>query len=212
MVTEFGHEHASHTWDDDQEWERNWWGDCTHTFAEELKHIAYSKQMGLDIIVGRGQWPVWDLAGKNVLDIGGGPVSMLLKAYNRGPYCTVADPCAYPQWVHDRYKIADIHYLPIAGEDLTLSLVGKKYDEVWIYNVLQHTQDPELIIANAWEFAPVIRLFEWVDIPPHQGHPHELKKVLLDYWLHGDGQVQWHNNENNDGMTGNGYGGRFERP
>jgi len=209
-MTEFGHEHASHSWDDDQEWERSWWGDCTHTYAEEMKHVHYSQMMGLEIIAGRGQWPVWDLEGKNVLDIGGGPVSMLLKAYNRGPYCTVADPCAYPQWVQDRYKIADIHYLPIAGENLTLGLVGKRYDEVWIYNVLQHTIDPEQIIANAWEFAPVIRMFEWVDIPPHQGHPHELKKVLLDYWLKGDGNVKDYAGV--DGMGGRGYGGRFERP
>jgi len=212
MTTEFGHEHAHHSWDDDQEWERNWWGDCTHTYAEEMKHIAYSKQMGLEIIVGRGQWPVWDIEGKNVLDIGGGPVSMLLKAYNRGPHCIVADPCAYPDWVHQRYSIANITYIRAAGEDLDQWEFPEELDEVWIYNVLQHTQDPEQIIANAWKMAPVIRMFEWIDIPPHKGHPHELKKVLLDYWLGGDGQTLWHNNENNDGMTGHGYGGRFERP
>jgi len=210
-VTEFGHEHASHSWDDDQEWERNWWGDCTHTYAEEMKHVEYSKMMGLEIIVGRGQWPVWDLQGKRVLDIGGGPVSMLLKAYNRG-MCAVADPCKYPQWVHDRYKIADIGYQQVAGEDLITAGFMPAFDEAWIYNVLQHTQDPELIIANAYKLAPVIRIFEWIDIPPHQGHPHELKKVLLDYWLGGDGHTQWYDNSMNDGMMGHGYGGRFERP
>jgi len=208
-MTEFGHEHA-HAWDDDQEWERSWWGDCTHTYAEEMKHVHYAQMMGLEIVAGYGTWPCWDLEGKNVLDIGGGPVSMLLKALNRGPDCTVADPCKYPQWVQDRYEIAGIHSIQVAGEDLKIGWSGKQYDEVWIYNVLQHTIDPELIIANALEFAPVIRMFEWVDIPPHQGHPHELKKVLLDYWLGSPGTTV--NYAGVDGMGGTGYGGRFERP
>jgi len=208
------HDHT-HTWDHHQEWEKNWWGDCTHTYAEEQKHVEYSRMMGLEIIVGRGQWPVWDLQGRNVLDIGGGPVSMLLKAYNRGPRCMVSDPCQYPEWVHQRYNIAGIGYRKYAGEDLKPSLerdLEGGFDEVWIYNVLQHTQDPELIISNAWEFAPVIRLFEWIDIPPHEGHPHELKKVLLDYWLGSPGYTEWFDNSKGDGMMGHGYGGRFERP
>jgi hypothetical protein len=209
MTTEFGHEHA-HAWDDDQEWERSWWGDCTHTYAEEMKHVHYAQMMGLSITAGYGTWPCWDLEGKNVLDIGGGPVSMLLKALNRGPHCVVADPCDYPHWVQERYTIASIGYTNKAGEDLTTPFIGDPFDEVWIYNVLQHTIDPELIIANAWKLAPVIRMFEWVDIPPHQGHPHELKKVLLDYWLGSPGTVQ--NYAGVDGMGGTGYGGRFERP
>lgn len=206
------HEHThGHTWDDDQEWERSWWGDCTHTYAEETKHRTYARGMGLVETTGWGTWPAYDLAGTNVLDIGGGPVSMLLKCLNRGEHCTVADPCKYPQWVLDRYEIAKIGYGRVAGEDLD-HFIHDGYDEAWIYNVLQHTQDPEQIIANAFEFAPVIRLFEWVDIPPHTGHPHELKKVLLDYWLGSPGYVEVMDGSKGDGCNGTAYYGRFERP
>lgn len=217
-MSQHTHEHAtpgaSHSWDDDQEWERSWWGDCTHTYAEETKHRTYARFMGLTEGTGWGTWPAYDIAGANVLDIGGGPVSMLLKALNRGPKCEVADPCRYPKWVEERYKIAGIGYEQLAGEDISRPTNPDEspYDEVWIYNVLQHTQDPELIINNAWGWAPVIRIFEWVDIPPHTGHPHELKKVLLDYWLGGSGTTAQLTSAEDPGCDGMAYGGRFERP
>jgi hypothetical protein len=57
------------------------------------------------------------------------------------------------------------------------------WDEVWIYNVLQHTVDPRLIIENAKRAAPVLRLFEWIDLPPHDGHPHMLTAPALRDWI-----------------------------
>lgn len=34
----------------------------------------------------------------------------------------------------------------------------------------------------------MLRIFEWLDIPAHDGHPQELKKDLLDKWI---GQPGW---------------------
>ncbi len=36
-------------WDDDQQWESEWWGDCVNTFAEETKQLTYAKKMGLEM-------------------------------------------------------------------------------------------------------------------------------------------------------------------
>ena len=33
----------------------------------------------------------------------------------------------------------------------------------------------------------MLRIFEWVNIPPHEGHPHELTKKSLDEWIGQEG-------------------------
>lgn len=164
---------------EEQDEESAWWGDCGNTFGEEYKQLVYAEFMGLRAENINGKWPVFDLRGKSVLDIGGGPSSMLLKSVN-GAHRTVVDPCDYPQWIADRYASAGIEYRKGSGE---VFASGRQYDEVWIYNVLQHVESPERVIENALWHADAIRIFEWVDIPPHPGHPHQLSKVLLDQWI-----------------------------
>lgn len=186
---------ADMTWDQHQAWERDWWNDCTNTFSEENKQITYAHRMGLKVIpTYDGRWPVYDLEGKSVLDIGGGPVSMLLKCINRGA-CLVADPCLYPGWTQARYTAAGLGHALIAGEELTPELVGQQFDEVWIYNVLQHTQNPQQIARNACRLAPVVRVFEWIDTPAEPGHPHTLTQGILEAWFGGAGTMeQMHEN------------------
>lgn len=189
-------------WDDDQQWESEWWGNCSNTFGEETKQITYAHRMGLINSPYNGRWPEYDLDGKSVLDIGGGPVSMLLKTRNASVR-TVVDPCTYPEWVHARYMEVGIQYVVAPGEQLIIDHI---FDEVWIYNVLQHVQDPALIIANAKRSGKLIRLFEWIDFPAHVGHPHELKADLLREWLGGVGHSE-HMNEN--GCHGLAFYGTF---
>jgi hypothetical protein len=192
-------------WKEDQEFERDWWGDCSNTFTEEIKQLSYAYKMGLIVSSVGGKWPCYDLQGKNVIDIGGGPVSMLLKSENKGPLCRVVDPCNYPAWVRHRYETVGVGYFQVAGEEIKYDAL---WDEAWIYNVLQHTMDPELIIKNALSIAPVVRLFEWIDLPAHEGHPQELKADKLDLWLGGTGTVEWLNENNCYGQS---YYGVFNR-
>ena len=63
--------------DPEHKFEKKYWGDCTNTFLEEQKHYVQARLMG---IVAKN-WS-FDAGGKRILDIGGGPVSMLLKTYN----------------------------------------------------------------------------------------------------------------------------------
>lgn len=191
----------------DLAFEAAYWGDCTNTFDEEQKHYVYARLMGLTR-VGFS----FDACGKSVLDIGGGPVSMLLKCTNRGP-SIVADPLMmrYPKWVRERYNTAGIP-TPCAyrGEDLVAAFGNStQYDEVWIYNCLQHVDDPAKIIANARALAPVLRIFEWVNIPPHEGHPHMLTREKLDEWIDSRGSVATLVGEG--GCFGEAYFGVFSR-
>ena len=164
----------------DYTFEANYWGDCCNTFDEDQKHYVYAKYMGLSR-VGYS----FDVSGKRIIDIGGGPSSMLLKTINLGIRSLVVDPLEYPMWTYDRYSSKGIDSLICRGEDI----FEEGFDECWIYNCLQHTDDPGLIIENALNASGVLRIFEWVDIPPHDGHPVELTKEGLDKWIGKEGAV-----------------------
>jgi len=155
---------------DELTFEKKYWNDCTNTFDEEQKHYVYARFMEIER-VGYS----FNVNNKRILDIGGGPVSMLLKTVNlkEGKVC---DPLEFPNWVYDRYSIKNIKFDIVDGEDVN----EEGWDEVWIYNCLQHTKDPSKIIKNALKAAKTLRIFEWVDIPPHEGHPQMITKEFLD--------------------------------
>lgn len=168
--------------------EREWWGDCTNTADEEAKQLKYAELMGLDSmrVDGSGWFSApFDLGGRSVLDIGGGPVSLLLKCRNRGD-CAVLDPIRWPDWVHERYEAAGISYLQCRAESAHLSQV---YDEVWIYNVLQHVQDPQKVIEVAIAHGRAVRVFEWLGGEPNAMHPNVMTREFLDGALGVEGVV-----------------------
>jgi hypothetical protein len=163
----------------EQDFEKEYWGTCVNTFDEDQKHYEYAKLMGLH----RTHYS-FDVGNRRILDIGGGPSSMLLKCVNlkEGKIC---DPLEFPSWVYERYKLHNITVETKEAEELT----EDGWDEAWIYNCLQHTTDPEKIVHNALRSAPVFRIFEWVDQPPHPGHPHELTEASLNEWIGKPGNV-----------------------
>lgn len=193
-------------WNDDQNWESNWWGTCANTYNEETKQIVYARKMGLVADWDYGKYPVYDMGFKTIIDIGGGPVSMLLKCKNI-KQSMVADPCSYPEWIEKRYSLLGIQYIKAPAENLISKIDGYIFDEAWIYNVLQHTIDPEQIIKNAKSIAKIIRIFEWVDTGIAVGHPHDLKEEKLNIWLGGEGKVE---NIHESGCVGKCYFGIFK--
>ena len=180
-------------WDDAQKFEEQFWGNCVNTFSEELKQRVYADYMGLPLVRTGPHGFGYDLRGKRILDIGGGPVSILLKSVN----CTgsVVDPCRFPDWVSLRYATNNIAFYRRAGEDVDY-FPRHSFDEVWIYNVLQHTDDPGKIIANAKHCAPRLRIFEWVDLPAYPGHPQEITQAKLETWIGMPGKVTEFRGEN----------------
>ena len=168
-------------WDIAQKHEKDWWGNCCNTLGEEMKQLVYAEKMGLKFIEKDGRPFIIDLEGKKVLDIGGGPCSLLLKTIN-SPLRVVIDPCEYPSWVEKRYIEAGIEFGQFTGEEIPEDII-QKFDEVWIYNVLQHVQDPEKVIQNAKRAGKVVRIFEWIDAETNEMHPHSLKELDLDKWL-----------------------------
>lgn len=159
--------------------EKSYWGDCCNTFDEDQKHYVYGKYMGLT-----QEHYSFNVSGARIIDIGGGPSSMLLKTRNLKEGLVV-DPISYPEWTRARYALKNISVDVACGEDINHT----GWDQVWVYNCLQHTIDPQKIIHNAKKSAKVLRLFEWVDVPAHDGHPHELTRNALDRWIGSHGKT-----------------------
>lgn len=183
-------------WQTAQSWELDWHSNCINSLNEELKQLVYAEKMGLK----RKPTPKtpyeFDLEDKVILDIGGGAYSLLLKCINIGYGSAVTDPLMnkYPDWVKNRYDTLKITTMSESGESIYDALMAVQYrpiiDEIWIYNVLQHTQDPEKIIRNARRLGKIIRIFEWVDTPTNIGHIHTLTEENLNKWLDGQGRVE----------------------
>jgi len=167
----------------EKDYELGFWGDCTNTYCEETKQWVYARLMGIR----REHWSL-RVFGASIIDIGGGPVSMLLKCHDAGP-SMVADPLAsdYPHWTRDRYTTKGIAILPFRGEELPE--LGRIFQEAWIYNVLQHTDDPALVVKNSLAVCRRLRIFEWVNVPTCEGHPYMLTEAGLNDWLGTSGSV-----------------------
>jgi hypothetical protein len=174
--------------------EMDFWQGCRNTFGEETKQLLYLRKMGFPLA------PTWrspysfDAKGKSFIDFGGGPVSVLLK-FDNLERSLVVDPAPWPDWVRARYEASKINLLSISAEDYDFGL-GQLFDVALVYNCLQHTQDPEKIVKNALASAKELRLFEWIDLPAHPGHPHCLSAADLERWTGKKGTTVQLNGEN----------------
>lgn len=167
-------------WLSAQVFEKNWWGLCLDTINEEIKQRTYGNRMGLTPYQ-------YNLQGKHVIDFGGGVVSMLLKYQNRG-ICYVVDPLPMPNWVKARYQENDIQLFNVKAEDYDSTL--NVFDEAWIYNCLQHTDNAKKVAKKAMASAKIVRVFEWIDTGTAPGHIHDLKEAELNQWFRGTGKVE----------------------
>ena len=179
----------SEDWKETQKHEAEYWGNCLgmRAWGEFVKQEMYGREMGVFDAYGDGAGEL-ELRSKSVLDVGGGPVSMTLRCYG-ATNLTVVDPCTWPNSVARRYSNYGITFVSGAGEDLhQLTLPQQRYDEVWLYNVLQHVREPEQVVKNALaRVTPggVFRTFEWCYIPADDCHPHVLTPEKMLTWLRG---------------------------
>jgi hypothetical protein len=188
-------------WTEAQKFEKDWWGDCGNTVWEDVKQMNLAPYLGLKIVPNEYTNYRIPMNGETILDIGGGPSSLLLKCENA--YGIVVDPCEYPEWVAVRYKEAGIEYLRMKAEDYRYP---KDFDEIWIYNCLQHTDKPKKIVTEALKHCKLLRVFEWVNTGIVPGHPHSFTKEQLEEWLGGKGKLT---KLSSGGLYGQAYHGVF---
>jgi 2-polyprenyl-3-methyl-5-hydroxy-6-metoxy-1,4-benzoquinol methylase len=173
------------SWEQAQEWERRWHGTCQNKVAGEYHQVTFiAPRMGLRSRFQHDRHE-FDMKGKTILDIGGGAASLLLQCVNLR-YGKVVDPLQFPDWVYARYECADIDWEIKKGEDITET----GYDEAWIYNCLQHVEDPHKVILAARRAARLIRIYEYINIGVCDGHIHNLTEAQLNQWLGGEGKTE----------------------
>lgn len=170
------------TWIKAQGAELNHWnhpGIDEHEFSRQP--ITFNVALGLNVS---------DLEQKTILDIGGGPCSILLHSLNfKKPETTVVDPiyslhAEFKDRLNDikkRYSNAGITFVNQMAEEFLLSLQDDyKFDEVWIYNCLQHVHEPEKILINALKHTKVLRLAEYINCPTDTAHLHKFEESWFE--------------------------------
>lgn len=158
-----------HTHNHAQEEELAFWQTPGAELGEQLKQLIYAKYIGINFIHDGSSPYVIDKTGLDILDVGGGPVSLLLKTIAKEK--VVVDPCNFDQWVRDRYTKNTIRY--VRGEAEDMKYTGK-FDIVLMYNVLQHTSDPAKIFANIYKALKkggTFHFLDWIDTPTNVAHP-----------------------------------------
>jgi SAM-dependent methyltransferase len=188
-------------WEAAQAWERNWWLNNPQMYAIEIQKSA----------VVAGWLGIQNMPHKNVVDIGCGPFS-LLQRFTVAAGCAV-DPIDYGP-LEIGYKVANIRRVCCRGEDIGHYLSDERFDEAWIYNCLQHVEDPAAILQQAIKIAERVRLFEWVNIPPYTGHLQLLTAAILSQpffdagW---DTDFSFTGRADFDGLNGDFYVGVFRQ-
>lgn len=171
-------------WAVDQNWEREWWGlNWAPNWDEEIrKQETYFRMIGLVPKSTRPHGSHWspnaatyDFGAATVLDVGCGPVSVLQRS-RHGPSRGV-DPLAVSDETRRRYADNHVEFLNIKAEEMP---VDKQFDEVLIYNCLQHTDDPHEILRRVVACArKTVRIFEWIDLGVCPGHPQNLTEDMF---------------------------------
>lgn len=163
--------HHTHTHEEAQAEELSFWLSPGAELGEQLKQLTYAPLLGLEFEHDGNSPYVINKPGQSIIDIGGGPVSLLLKT-NAGAKAVI-DPCHYPDWVQSRYEQNGVNWLREVAEMRQTGLVGTA-DEVWLYNVLQHTTDPQQIFANVLAYLKpggVFRFVDWIETDTNVAHP-----------------------------------------
>jgi len=179
----------SHTHEEAQAEELSFWLSPGAELGEQLKQLSYAPLLEIDFEHDGNSPYVINKPGKSIIDIGGGPTSLLLKT--KAGTKTVIDPCDYPAWVRGRYEQNDIRWVKSVAETYQSEL-AETADEVWLYNVLQHTTDPQKIFENTRGYLKkggVFRFFDWIETDTNIAHPISLTASDVEQYLAGAGFV-----------------------
>lgn len=129
--------------------------------------------------------PIFDLQGKSVVDVCGGPNSLILRCFNFKK-AIIVDPGEFPDYITNRYTKHGIEIAKVPAEEFEYN---EKVNEVWFYNALQHVYNPYIILENAKNNSGTIRIMEAVNCGTDIQHPQNLTAEEFEKVLGIKGQV-----------------------
>lgn len=179
-------------WERANEIESNYWG----IFTAELMTLKH-QELYIDALNIRSDYfDVIDnslnFSDKKILDVGGGPASLLLRTNNTKGNChdgiiegVIIDPVIITEHQLDRYKYFNLNFINDKGENIDLYYNDKNhFDETIIYNCLQHVENPIEILDKITHISKRIRLSEPINASTDEAHLHEFtSKYFDDYFI-----------------------------
>ena len=119
-----------------------------------------------------------DLQGKSVIEIGPADYPALAYCTNYGPSIIMEPmPSTILESFVSRNKL--IALLKEPAETYEFPPV----DEVWLFNLLQHVINPDIIVRKAKEAAKVVRFFEPINMPTDTMHLHTFSLNTFYAWF-----------------------------
>ncbi len=142
-----------------------------HYLDFENNHYVFSWEVIFKIL----NMPYLDYENKTIIDVGSGPVGPLLYCKNISNKSACIEPLInkYNPIVKERYSNNGINVFDGPFEDY---IFNEKIDEIWFFNILQHCIDPELCLKKAIQNSKIIRVFEPIDLPTNNEHPHSFSE------------------------------------
>jgi glycosyltransferase involved in cell wall biosynthesis len=119
--------------------------------------------------------------GKKILDVGGGPRSILLGTIGAGP-SVIMDPVDYVAHIQGLKPLLDSKGIEFRNCKLEDADGPGDFDEVWCYNVLPHTSTPNEFLQSLIlkvRDGGIVRIMEPMH-KPYEHHPTEVTSELLD--------------------------------
>jgi len=129
------------------------------------------------------------IAGRSVLDLGCGPAGLTLTYAPNLARAVAVDPLMFAAEDEARYARSGVRRVVEPAETFRAPN-AERFDEAWLYNVLQHVMNPERVVETAQAHADTVRLFEWLHVPASVVHPHVLSAPRLDAAFAGWRQVR----------------------
>jgi hypothetical protein len=149
----------------------------------DIYNDYWSKYGGIDL----------DFRNKNIIDVGGGPTSILLRG-NGGSKRTseelknswtqtgsvkslnvgvVIDPLNVAEYVKIRYEHFGVRFINEPAENIDKFYNERNFfDDCIIYNCLQHVINPLEILDKVSKVSKVIRICEPINVPTDEMHLH----------------------------------------
>jgi 2-polyprenyl-3-methyl-5-hydroxy-6-metoxy-1,4-benzoquinol methylase len=152
----------------------NWDACFRNNEMDTLREISFRRYSGIMEIEHEQ-----DLSGLRILDIGAGYTSILPLFKNYGKSAVVDPSYPYDEIVTYYFK-HNITYICMTAEKfLKTNPSIRNFDEIWIYNVLKHVQNPDVILDNLAKRASKIRIAELTDDITDVAHPFIIKPDWL---------------------------------
>lgn len=115
---------------------------------------------------------------KTIIELGPADFPALAYCQNYRGIVVEPMPCDHLSLI---CETRNIEILTAPVEEIDLPSV----DEAWLFNLLQHVIDPELLISKCKEVAKAIRFFEPVDYGTCEYHPHTFSQQDFERWFGG---------------------------